>query len=314
MPLPARTSPLVRNPRARFPLDTIEHGNEILTLLASLRFATLTQIQRVIFGHARANDRQARHVTTRATRRLFDSGFVRRTVVLAPSAATGTLSRQIVHVLSAQGARAIGVDPRWVRRRAPKPRQVLVHDYWLVELAVVVMEGCPESLSVVTWWDDRVLAGRKRLGQLSMRNVPDAYLLIENLSTGKRFPCLIELDLGSASVEATTRGRRDFAGKIEGYLGYLDGGFRREFAIDAPPVVLIVADSEERLGSLKTTSRRLGAAGRYWFSTLHRLGAAGMGGSARQTPSAARHGPFWAPNWQAAHEDGWRSLATRCGG
>ena len=220
-----------------------------------------------------STERQARHRATRSVRRLFDSGYLRRVVVFAPSAASGVLSRQIVHVLSAKGAAEVGVDPRWVRTRAPKDQQVLSHDFWLVELAVLAMAGCPEPLSILTWWDDRVLAGRKRQGFLTLGNIPDGYLLIENLATGKRFPCLVELDLGSESVRATSHGRRDFTRKIEGYLPYLDGRFREEFGINAPPVVLIVADTEARLESLRETTRRLGGAGRYWFASLPHLRA-----------------------------------------
>lgn len=313
MSLPARLSPLSRNTRTRHPLSDIEYGPEILTLLASLRFATTNQIQRVVFDRDGTSARQARHRATRSLRRLFDSGYLRRVVVFAPAATSLRTSKQIVHVLSASGARAVGVDPRWVRNRAPGERQVLVHDYWLLELAVTAMEGCPEPLSILTWWDDRILSSRKRQGLLTLGNIPDGYLLIENLVNGKHFPCLIELDLGSASVQATTRGRRDFARKIEGYLEYVDGPFRREFGIAAPPVVLIVADSEQRLASLRATTRRLGGGGRYWFATLQRLRGRDAANGPKIFDFPARQGPFWTPNWQPAHEDGWRSLTARCG-
>src|SRR5215218_7029044 len=156
-----RTSPLIRNRTTRYPLDQIEHGIEILTLLASLRFATGNQIQRVIFNRGSATPRQARHRATRSLRRLFDAGYLRRIPVFAPSASSGLLSRQLVQVLSPLGARRVGVEPRWIRARSPTEREVLTHDFWLVELAVLAMEGCPVPLSITTWWDDRVLAGRK---------------------------------------------------------------------------------------------------------------------------------------------------------
>src|SRR5680860_84090 len=189
-----RTSPLVRGTK-HYPLSMIEHGSLILELLVSLRFATGGQVQRVVFTATSASERQARHQSTRSLRRLFDAGFLRRVPVFAPSS-TGRMSRQVVNVLSASGARAVGVNPDWIRRRAPRADEILTHDFWLVELAVRAMADCPESLSIMTWWDDRVLAGRKRQGLLSLPNIPDGYLLVENLSTGKRFPCLVELDLG----------------------------------------------------------------------------------------------------------------------
>jgi len=140
-PLPARTSPLNRNRRTQYPVDQVEHGLDILTVLASLRFATGSQLQRIIFNQESDTPRQGRHHATRAIRRLFDSGYLKRIVVFAPSATSGLLSRQLVHVLSPLGARAVGVEPRWMRTRAPKEREVLTHDFWLVELAVLSMGG-----------------------------------------------------------------------------------------------------------------------------------------------------------------------------
>lgn len=311
--LPARTSPLSRNRRTQYPVDEIEHGLAILTVLASLRFATGTHLQRMLFVQESSTPRQARHRATRDLRRLFDAGFLRRISVFAPSAASGLLSRQIVHVLSPLGARTVGVDPRWMRTRAPESREVLTHAFWLVELAVLAMEGCPEPLAMVTWWDDRVLAGRKRKGQLSLPNFPDGLLVVENLSNGKLFPCLVELDLGTESVASPARVRRDFSRKIEGYLEYLGSAFRQDFAIDAPPVLLIVTESERRLGSLRAMTQQLGGGGRFWFASLPRLREHERSNRLNGYDSAARHGPFWASNWQTAVNDEWRSLAARCG-
>lgn len=306
-----RKSPLVRATR-RYPLAMIEDGSLILELLVSLRLATGAQVQRVIFNPTSPSQRQARHRSTRALRRLFDSGFIRRVSVFAPSS-TGRMSMQVVNVLSAAGARTVGVDPDWIRRRAPKDGDILTHDFWLGELAVCAMEGCPEPLAITTWWDDRVLAGRKRQGLLSLPTIPDGLLVVQHLKTGKVFPSLVELDLGTETVVGVRGTRRDVSRKIEGYLEYIGSSFRQEFAIDASPVVLIVTESERRLASLRDRTQQLGGGGRFWFSTLERLGRKDIG-NADQTPaSAGLQGPFWASNWQTAHEDGWRSLAARCG-
>lgn len=312
-PLPARTSPLTRNRRTQYPVDQVEHGIDILTVLASLRFATGNQIQRIIFNRESETPRQARHRATRALRRLFDTGYLRRITVFAPSATSGLISRQIVHVLSPLGARTVGVEPRWVRTRAPKEREVLTHAFWLVELAVLAMEGCPEPLSIVTWWDDRVLAGRKRTGQLSLPNIPDGLLVVENLSNGKLYPCLVEVDLGTESVASPAHVRRDFSRKIESYLEYLGSAFRSDFDLNAPPIVLIVTESERRLESLRETTQRLGGGGRFWFASLPRLRESERSNQLNGYDSALLKGTFWVSNWQTANEDGWRSLAVRCG-
>lgn len=281
--------------------------------LASLRFATGPQLQRILFDREAETPRQARYRSTKSLRQLFDAGYLSRILVFAPSLTSGRMSRQLVHALSPAGARAVGVDPRWARNRRPKRDEVLTHDFWLVELAVLAMAGCPEPLGIATWWDDRVLAGRKRQGLLHLPTIPDGLLVIENLSTGKYFPCLVELDLGTESVASRGRTQRDISHKIAGYLGYVTREFRSDFDIDAPPVVLIVANSERRSASLREVTRDMGGGGRFWFATLNRLrGLEGVNGG-QTSPSAVHEGTFWMSQWQPAHEDGLRSLASRCG-
>lgn len=301
----------IQRAQRTYPLAQIEAGEVVLLALASLRFATASQLQRIIFNSTAKSERMARHRATRTPRRLFDSGYLERIPVFAPSASTGRLTRLLVHALSASGARAIGVDPRWVRQRRPKPDQVLAHEFWLMEMATLAMEGCPSPLSISTWWDDRVLSARKRQGEFTLPNIPDGLLVVRNETSGKDFPSFIELDLGTESVSARTRGRRDFARKIEGYLEYLDGGFAQEFGIAAVPIILVITESERRLASLLETTARLGGKGRFWFTTLPRL--RGMGNDELEADSESPQGPFWAQSWRTSLNDGWRSLAARCG-
>src|SRR5579884_2444813 len=168
---PTRRSPLKRHATTRYPLSAIDAGQRIVQVVGSLRFATATQLRRAIFDRGSASPRQARYRATKSLRRLFDSGYLRRVQVFCPSAASDRLSLQVVNVLSATGARAIGLDPWLARTRAPKPRSVLSHDFWLVELGVLAFEGCPAGLAITHWWNDRVLAARKRKGQLSLPTI-----------------------------------------------------------------------------------------------------------------------------------------------
>lgn len=311
--LAARHSPLKRQKTTtRYPLSAIDQGERLLQVVGSLRWATAIQLRRALFDRTSATPRQARYRATKALRRLFDAGYLNRVPVFAPSAASGQLSPQVVQTLSAAGARTIGLAPRLARTRAPKPRAVLTHDFWLVDLGVLALAGCPEELTVTHWWNDRVLAARQRKGLLSLPTIPDALLVARHVQTGKDYPCLVELDLGTESVTSRGGVRPDFARKIEGYLDYLGAPFRQEFGLDAPPIVLIVADSERRLDSLRETTRRLGGGGRFWFATLPRLrGSDGSDTQANASP-AALDGPFWASNWQTAANDQPRSLAARC--
>ena len=78
-------------------------------------------------------------------------------------------------------------------------------------------------------------------------------------------------------------------------------------------MVLIIADSHQRMESLRTATKRLGGGGRFWFASLPHLRAIDAADEAAGPQSADHNGPFWESNWRAAHEDGWRSLAARCG-
>jgi hypothetical protein len=310
--LPARKSPLIRSRTKVYPLHLIDQGEVILNLMTSLRFATGGQIQRIFFDRTSVSPRQARDRSTRTVRRLFDAGYLKRVQVFAPSGATGRLSPQIVNCLSAKGAGAVGIDPRFIRSRTPKRDAVLVHEFWLVELGVLALSGCPEGLAVRMWWDDRVLAGRKRRGKLSMSSIPDALLVIENLATGKLYPCLLELDLGTESVIGATSHRRDFRRKIEDYLEYVGQPFKDDFDLDATPIVLIISQSERRLDALSETTRKLGGGGRFWFATLDQLRGVSEVISNQETMSQGLEGPFWAPSWRTTHESGLRTLTSRC--
>jgi hypothetical protein len=266
-------------------------------------------VQRVVFDSESTSPRMARHRSTRALRQLFDAGFIRRVRVFAPSS-TGRMSQQIVNVLAASGARLMRVDPNWIRRRSPQDGTILVHDFWVVEIAIRAMAGCPPPLEVLQWWDDRSLMGHKRRGELSLPTVPDGLLVVRHPETDKIFPSFVEVDLGTESVHGERGVRRDVARKIEGYTDYLEAAGLRDFGIDAPGVVLIITDSDRRLESLREMTKRLGGGGRFWFSTLARTGDRNED---INLAFAGREGPFWAYNWQTAHNDEWRSLAARCG-
>lgn len=313
-PPSTRRSPLVPQTTTRYSLIEIDQGEHLLAVIGSLRGATAIQLRRAVFDRSSSTPRQARYRATKALRRLFDAGYVRRVQVFCPSAFSDQTSLQVMHTLSTAGARAIGFDPSLARTRAPKVRSVLSHDFWLIELGVLALEGCPEGLTITHWWNDRVLAARKRKGLLSLPTIPDALLVVRNTETGKDFPCLLELDLGTESVTAHGSVRADFSRKAEGYLEYLGSGFRHDFEIDAPPIVLIVTDSERRLASLRATTQRLGGGGRYWFATLDRLRQRGKLDSPQTGHSQGPQGAFWGLNWQTAHNAALRSLAGRCGG
>jgi len=277
-----------------------------LEVVGSLGPTTSIQLQRAVFAPVSRSPRQARSRATRSLRQLFDAGLLNRIAVLAPSAASGQLSRQVVHALSGAGGRALGLDPKLIRGRSPKPGTVLDHQFWLSELGVLALEGCPPPLELTRCWNDRVLAARKRKGQLSLSVIPDALLVIHHPTTGKDFPCLVELDLGTESLRSRPGTRRDIFTKLTAYLSYEPAVFRQEFGVAGKPIVLLVFDSQARLASVRTLIHELGGGGRFWLATMSQLRQA----SGRAAPLGAN--AFWGQVWQTPRDSSIRSLTQRC--
>jgi hypothetical protein len=246
---------------------------------------------------------------------LFDAGFVRRVEVFAPSN-SGRISRQTVNVLTAKGAGVIGLDASVVRRRTPPSDAILIHEFWLVELAVEAAASCPAPLALTQLWNDRELAARKRLRLISLGSIPDGLFLIRNQQTGMSYPCFLELDLGTESLQAASRIRSDIRRKVESYLESFSTPhtFNEDFGVEGRPIVLFVAESERRLANMRQITQDLGGGGRFWFSTLSWLTHSQPLTEGRKINTfEALKGPFWTSNWLTAQDDEWRSLATRAG-
>src|SRR6476660_6572176 len=108
MPSAPSRQPVLRRQPIQRPLSAIDLGMRTLEVVGSIGPTTSIQLQRAVFSPVSHSPRQARSRATRSLRQLFDAGFLTRIRVLAPSAASGLLSRQVVHALSGAGARALG--------------------------------------------------------------------------------------------------------------------------------------------------------------------------------------------------------------
>jgi len=311
-----------------FPLSAIERGPDMLRLLDALLYLSNDQIETALFrtgttvsGKARA-PKGAAYAANTALRRLFDAGYVDRTPLFLPGNAPHTVTPHYVNVLSTKGARMAasllkdeGRIPRWRRTLLPHPWQPLLHGYWIRQFAVSSQAACAElGWRWWSWFDDRQLAALKQRHGATFGSVPDGFFMITNPETGKDFPHFLEIDLGTETVDARTRDRRDWRGKVESYLTYVNGKFREEFGVESLPIILTVTESEQRLAHLLAATAATGGGGRFWFTTLDRLlRSAAMTDHNRNALAAAREPVFWDPVWRVPTSPSWRNLATRIG-
>lgn len=309
-----------------FPLSAIERGPDVLRLLDALLYLSNDQIETALFragttvsGKARA-PKGAAYAANTALRRLFDAGYVDRTPLFLPGNAPHTVVPHYVNVLSTKGARVAarllikeGRTPRWRRSLLPHPWQPLLHGYWIRQFAVTGQAACLEKgWNWWSWFDDRQLAALKKRHGATFATVPDGFFMITNPETGKALPHFLEIDLGTETVHAHSRERRDWRGKVESYLAYIDGRFREEFGVEASPIVLTVTESDQRLTNLLAATAAAGGGGRFWFTTLAALRRVGRDGNDGETTAPdALEGAFWAPIWRVPTSRQPRSLADR---
>lgn len=325
---PLRRRRLERAAGPRYPLTAIERGPDIVRLLDGLLYLSNDQIETALFrvgptatGKPRA-PKGAAYAANTALRRLFDGGLVDRIPLFLPGNTSRTVKPHYVNVLSTKGARAAAIvlkdegrTPRWRRALLPHPWQPLLHGYWIRQFAVTGQAACLEK--GWTWWswfDDRQLAALKKRHGATFATVPDGFFMITNPETGKALPHFLEIDLGTETVHAHSRERRDWRGKVESYLTYIDGRFREEFGVDALPLILTVTESEQRLEHLLAATAASGGGGRFWFTTIAQLfSPTSFANDDHSVLSEGREAPFWRSIWRVPTSSHPRSLADRCG-
>lgn len=322
----ARRKRLERDPAARFPLESIERGGDILALLDAHLYLSNDQVELALFHTGPTSTGKARspkgssYAANTALRRLFDTAFIDRVPAFLPGRTPRTVKPHYLNVLSASGARVAsalvkesGEEPRWRRSLLPHPWQPLLHGYWIRQFAVAGKSACASAgVEWWSWWDDRHLAALRKTRRATFGTVPDGFVVMTN--RGKDFPHFLEIDLGTESVAARSVGRVDWRGKVESYLRYFDRGFREEFGFDGLPLVLTVTESERRLEHLLAATATAGGGGRFWFATLADLLAPAA--SDTGAPSAMPEGPgapFWRSVWRVPTSSRPRSLASRLG-
>jgi hypothetical protein len=203
--------------------------------------------------------------TNRRLHALTRAGLLKRFFL-----GTAAAGRKALYALSPEGALLVDVPYRGLRRR---PDEVVATDFFVQHQLTVNGIYCAlkygsipvPRVTFVRWLPFfRPLADHVRL-------VPDGYF--ELMTPAGTLAAFLEVDLGNES-------RGVWMIKVENYLKLaLSGECERQFG-QARFRVLIIANSERRLESLRTVVRAA-TEKLFWFGTL-----------------AATHGPsFFAPVW-----------------
>jgi hypothetical protein len=208
--------------------------------------------------------------TTRANARLLaltQAGFLRRFFWGNVGGA-----RKALYALSPRGAEIVGVTDRGPRRRRD---EVLAADFFSLHQLRVNDLYCtlkyrtlPKNATFVRW-----ISFHEPLEGTTI--IPDGYVEIE--ITGKLFALFFEVDLG-------TENRKTWQQKVQRYLSYAaSGNFARQFG-NPQFRVLVVANSESRLTSLRLATATL-TEKIFRFATEERIKQETFWGTVWQKPS-----------------------------
>jgi len=201
---------------------------------------------------------------------LTRAGFLRRFFL-------GTVggARKSLYAVSANGAELVGIPYRGPRRR---PDEILAADFFTTHQLLVNELYCLLKFPAHTAGDAHFLRWASFHEPLAGTGlIPDGY--VEITTPTRILSLFLEVDLGNESQSVWQQ-------KIRAYLSYAtSGSFAKEFSREQFRV-LVVANSERRLNSLRTTTAHL-TEKIFWFTTFE----------------ATRREGFWSTIWQRSADD-----------
>lgn len=217
--------------------------------------------------------------TTRANARLLgltQSGLLRRFFF-----GTRAGGKKALYALSRAGARIVDVPFRGPRR---KHDEVLVADFFVTHQLYINQIYCALKYRPIPLLEAKFLQWQSFYEPLEVGThlVPDGYL--EILTPQKTLAAFLEVDLGHESLSV-------WKAKVRNYLQYaVSGNFETRFGLPRFRV-LVIADSERRMQSLRNATRSL-TDKVFWFSKFHSIGENG----------------FWSDVWLRPGDERTRSL------
>jgi len=202
------------------------------------------------------------HSTTRVNTRLLTltrAGLLRRFFF---GAAAG--GRKSLYALSPRGAALVDVSTRGPRRRND---EVLVADFFISHQLAINQLYCslkydelPASVSFRRW-----ISFTKPVA-VGLRLIPDGYFELE--ATTETVAAFVEIDLGHERLGVWKQ-------KIQNYLQFaVSGEYEHRFE-QRQFRVLVVANSERRLLSIRTAVRAV-TQKIFWFTTLESIESKGV--------------------------------------
>jgi Replication-relaxation len=216
--------------------------------------------------------------TTRANTRLlmlYRAGLLRRFF-------HGTVAggRKALYACSEKGAQLVGAPYQRVRYRND---ELVTTNVFLLHQSWVNWVYCWSKYTVSTRPGVSFLRWVNFSEPIAASLTPDGYLEFSALE--KRLGCFVEVDLGNEGIGV-------WKDKVRKYKQYAaSGNFEKRFHVEQFRA-LVITNDEKRTQRLRHIVREL-TEKIFWFSTI----------------SLIQTGGFWAPFWQRAAGDEYRSLA-----
>ncbi len=181
-------------------------------------------------------------------------------------------ARKGLYSLGQRGAELVGIPDRGPRRRNDEVLTVdifTIHQLAINEIYCIAKFGkAPEGIRFARW-----IAFYESI-DTGLSLIPDGYL--EFATPAKSFAMFLEVDLGNESLSVWRR-------KIESYLAFATSGhFQEKFGGDQFRV-LVVANSDRRLASLRSATAAA-TEKIFWFATAEAIRREGFWSSIWQRP------------------------------
>jgi hypothetical protein len=263
-----------------------ERDMEIVKTVARMRAVTSKQITRLLFP-AQTPTRSEK-ITSQAKLRLTKlsrAGYLAQVI---------RLNAPAIYWLGAKGLRELRdlglVSPDL--RLYPSEREVtsawLAHHLQTVDVWIAVALSCARhGIELVEFRDQREMQRTHRQDKVSIAVgertelaavVPDSFFHLRTCQ-GRDSRFLLEVDLGTETLVATTPGARDVARKIRGYLSFLPKHrfdhtslYERRYGANPGRILWVVA-GQRRLQHIKSLIFALGGRRRFWLTTIERMEA-----------------------------------------
>ncbi len=256
----------------------------IVEAVYTYRALTTTQIETLFAAGENGNRKAAMSRIRHRLKMLFHHGFLFRDE--RPTRLTDG-RKPLVYYLDRRGAELLaslrGVSQKeidWKARDNNVGWMFLEHLLATNDVRIAIELSASQCGAVIEeWLDERTLKRREMRDTVEIQGpegcvtrttiVPDAYFRL--VADGYEYHHLLEVDMGTETVQGLRFSGRDFARKFRGYVAYYESGcYHQRYGTDSLRV-LTVTTGKRRLFTLKAAAQQLGFGNLFLFTTFEKI-------------------------------------------